>query len=973
MALKGMVYKLHLESAKQHRRDWVQRGQQELSQIIESVSDLDMFSDEVVEFLCLYLHAEAGVLYVVEDEHFEDGLETNAPHMLLSGTFSCAPEDVERKVIQSGEGIVGECLRSPEIRMLNEITDDYLSVSTSMGKMPPKFLLIAPIQLGETVVGVVELAATRPFTEHTNQFWDAITESLGTSLLSKRDARRTELLLKQTQQQAAALESQQEELQAQTEALGKSKADLESQKHELEATNQELEKNAYKLALQKKDLEVTQTALQQKAKELERASRYKSESLANMSHELRTPLNALLILAQNLSRNKTGNLSDKQVKWAHIIHSSGSELLSIINDILDLSKIEAGMLEVHPEPTKIRDMAQNLQSVFEPVATKKGIEFKTTVDEDVPEIITTDSLRLSQILRNLIGNAQKFTNEGEVHLHIQRIPEGTKLNLSSFDPRNGIAIAVKDTGVGIPKDRQQAIWEAFQQVDGSTNRKFGGTGLGLSISRELSKMLGGEIQMESEEGKGSTFTCLIPVEKTEFSVPDPVEEEEAPEGISRGLPFRPKVKGNTDNLPFAKPDFPPRKTQNLNVNYDHLRISDDRNTVKKGDGYILIVEDDTAFAEVLYHQVQDYGLKSIHSPIAQEAIDQIRKSPPSAVFLDLNLPDMDGRSVLKVIKEDLDLRHIPVQILSADEQGMRTVDMGALGFLQKPVNPDSLSKVLDKMVRFSQGESRKLLFLEKDEEHVQILTKLFEDKDVVLTRARDVEHASSLLQEDTFDCMILDLRLQDEEGIEPLIDLNKRDDFELPPAIIYTEDEEAAKNEPRLKSLANSFILKGSSSSADRLLDESALFLHRVVKSMSDHKREVLQKLHESERFDGKKVLLVDDDHRNMLVLLDVLEEKGFTVVEAENGLIALDQLKIHTDVDLVLMDIMMPEMDGYEATREIRKNPKWRDLPILALTAKAMSTDRAKCIEAGANDYLTKPIDIPRLFSLIRAWIRNR
>ena len=480
--------------------------------------------------------------------------------------------------------------------------------------------------------------------------------------------------------------------------------------------------------------------------------------------------------------------------------------------------------------------------------------------------------------------------------------------------------------------------------------------------------------MESEEGKGSTFTFLIPLEKTDFSSHDSLsEEEDAPEGLTRALPFRPKVKGNTDNLPFAKPNLHTTSSPFPKFKYDHLRISDDRNTVKKGEGYILIVEDDTAFAEVLYHQVKDHGLKSIHAPIAQEAIDQIRKSPPSAVFLDINLPDMDGRSVLKVIKEDLDLRHIPVQILSADESGMRTVDIGALGFLQKPVNPDSLSKVFDKMVHFSQGESRKLLFLEQDEEHVKILTKLLEDKDVVMTRAEDVEDACSLLKHETFDCMILDLRLQDEDWIQPLIDLNKREDFELPPAIILTEDEEAAKSEPRLKSLANSFILKGSSSSADRLLDESALFLHRVVKTMSDHKRDVLQKLHESERFDGKKVLLVDDDHRNLLVLLDVLEEKGFTVIEAENGLIALAQLGVHSDVDLVLMDIMMPEMDGYEATRQIRKNTKWRDLPILALTAKAMSTDRAKCIEAGANDYLTKPIDIPRLFSLIRAWIRNR
>jgi signal transduction histidine kinase/DNA-binding response OmpR family regulator/HAMP domain-containing protein len=809
LALKGMVYKLHIESAKQHRREWVQRGQQELSQIIESVSDLNLFSEEVVEFLCLYLHAEAGVLYVVEEEYYDESRESPDQVLLLSGAYSCDPEDIQRKVIHIGEGLIGECLRSPEIRMLNEISEDYLSISSSMGKMPPKFLLIAPIHLGERVVGVVELAAMRPFSEHTNQFWEAITESLGTSLLSKRDARRTELLLRQTQKQAAALESQQEELQAQTEALGKSKADLESQKHELEATNQELEKNAYKLALQKKDLEVAQSALQQKARELELASRYKSEFLANMSHELRTPLNALLILAHNLSRNKTGNLTEKQVKWADIIHSSGTELLSIINDILDLSKIESGMLEVHPEPAKIADIANNMLVVFEPVASKKGIEFKIQVDANIPEVITTDSLRLSQILRNLIGNALKFTNQGEVCLQVSRIPENTKLHRSKFKIEEGIALAVKDTGVGIPEDRQQAIWEAFQQVDGSTNRKFGGTGLGLSISRELSKMLGGEIQMTSVVGQGSIFTCMIPVEKKDFSSTEPDPVEVAPEGLARALPFRAKVKGNTDNLPFAKPEVLYSQPRNLAINYDHLRISDDRNLVKKGEGYVLIVEDDSAFAEVLYYQIKDYGMKAIHSPIAQEAIDQIRKSPPSAVFLDLNLPDMDGRSVLKIIKEDLDLRHIPVQILSADERGVCTVDMGALGFLQKPVNPDSLSKVLEKMVRYSQGESRKLLFLAQDDEHAEVLTKLFEDKDVKMTRATTVEDACDLLVQETFDCMILDLVLPDGESIEPLTDLNKREGFELPPAIIYTDDEEAAKKEPRLKSLANSFILKG--------------------------------------------------------------------------------------------------------------------------------------------------------------------
>ena len=586
-----------------------------------------------------------------------------------------------------------------------------------------------------------------------------------------------------------------------------------------------------------------------------------------------------------------------------------------------------------------------------------------------------------------------------------------------------MAYSVEDTGVGIPKERQVAIWEAFQQADGSTSRKFGGTGLGLSISRELARMLGGEIQLVSEEGKGSTFTCYLPLRKGNRAdtqkTEQPATKAKANEAVtksdilgeplSKGSPakksFKTEPEAKLENkapdmdATLAKQDslseedppitpIPPRDhTRDPFSTMDELEAYQKEGHVDDlgatwvnpdslihTDSYALIVEDDTNFAHILYHAAKGYGLKMMQTSMGREAIEQIRKVPPKAVFLDIHLEDMDGWHVLKVIKEDLDMRHIPVLVLSGDkEAGKHAVEKGAVGFLEKPVDMVHLKPILGKMIRYGQGGVRKLLHIDSDPKAAEEVQALFGDEDISLTHVGSLAKAKAMVDKEIFDCLVMGLSFPDGEGHSFLAELQDRVNQEIPPVIVYTNDGEVVKDGSQLNGIASSVIIKGSPSARERLLDEASLHLHRVVSTMSEQKRETLNKLHDSERFDDRTVLLVDDDPRNMLVLSEVLEEKGFEVVDACNGKVAIEKLEANPQVDIILMDIMMPEMDGYEATKRIRSVRKWRDLPIMALTAKAMSTDRSKCIDAGANDYLTKPIDIPRLFSLIRAWIRPR
>jgi CheY-like chemotaxis protein/signal transduction histidine kinase len=810
------------------------------------------------------------------------------------------------------------------------------------------------------------------------------------------------------QQQQNELKRSNTELEAQAKTLRQSEELLKEQQEELQQVNEELEEKASLLAEQNqkveqknREVEGARLALEEKAEQLALSSKYKSEFLANMSHELRTPLNSLLILAKLLSDNKEKNLSPKQVEFAQTIHSSGTDLLNLINDILDLSKVEAGKMEVNALDVPIPEIESFTRRSFEQVGQQKGLTFTVDVQPETPHAIYTDGQRLQQVLKNLLSNAFKFTEQGGVTLTIRRAEKGKRFASRILDQADTvIAFSVHDTGIGIPKDKQQLIFEAFQQADGTTSRKFGGTGLGLSISREIARLLGGEIRVESTPGRGSTFTLFLPSRYVEPEAPKGGDDSSSRRrdrgdswgsdgGSSRGRPSGPRGAVTTSPAPQRSTAeaggwassggglaTAPASEDDHDVvmSRDSLPkpdgFDDDREAIAPGDRVLLIVENDVNFSKILLEMAREKGFKGLCALDGDAGLKLAHAFEPDAITLDIDMPGMDGWAVLDRLKHHPQTRHIPVHIITGIRERQQGLKSGALAYLEKPVTKEALDDSFARIANFIDTSVKRLLVVEDDETQRQSMIELIQHEDVDITAVATAEEALRELATGRFDCMVLDLGLKDMNGFELLETVKANPKMWELPIIIYTGKDLSQAEETKLRKFAETIIVKDVKS-PERLLDETALFLHRVEAKLPEQKRRMLERLHNADAvFAGKRVLVVDDDVRNIFSLTSMLEDHGMQVSFAENGKDALNMLRERQDFDLVLMDVMMPEMDGYDTTRAVREIPALKSLPIIALTAKAMKGDREKCIAAGASDYITKPVDTEQLLSLMRVWL---
>ncbi len=827
---------------------------------------------------------------------------------------------------------------------------------SGLGSVKPRSLIVLPLIHEDRVKGVIEIASLEKFTEFQ---LDYLRRAMRICAINVEAAQNREYLAraltesrtlaKELQLQHEEQKATNEELEKQAQRLKQSEEELKAQQAKLQAANEELrdfneslERRKREVEAANRDLSIARADLEEKAEQLATASQYKSEFLANMSHELRTPLNSILLLARLLSENREGNLTAEQIESAGIVYRSGNDLLSLIDDILDLSKIEVGRMELNPERIAVGNLAEALNAGFGRLAEERGLHLAITVRPGCPETVVTDRKRVEQILKNLMSNALKFTEKGGVSVEFDRPQGGVDLSLSGLSSQRTLAVTIRDTGIGIPKDKQMLVFEAFQQAEKGTARKYGGTGLGLSISRELARLLGGEIHLESEPGKGSAFTLFIPVE-----IGQPATKDKSP---TLRIPREGAV--SATSRPPAQP------------------IPDDRAGVGGNDRSILVIEDDATFAAHLVAQCHERGFKCLAAATGEEGLELAKRHQPSGVILDLRLPGMDGWTVLTAMKESPETRHIPVHIMSVEEETIQAYQKGAIGFLSKPVAREGLDEVFRKLEAMFSKRIKDLLVVEDNEILRKSIVKLIGNGDVEVTEAATGEETIRRLRSKRFDCMILDIGLPDMSGFELIKALRGMVDIAVPPIVVYTGRELTREEESLLREYSESIIIKGVRSE-ERLLDETSLFLHRMVDSLPEGKRRVIADLHDTDAmFPGRTVLIVDDDMRNVFALSRVLDERGMKLLKAENGQKALDILAREPSVDLILMDIMMPVMDGYEAMKKIRGDERFAKLPIIALTAKAMKEDRQRCLEAGASDYLPKPVDVGRLLSVMRIWL---
>ena len=949
VALNAMADSLRQNKIKNDREAWQSVGLNTLNKEISGELSLEMFTHNASSFLLDFFDALSGNFYTLENGRYD-----------LQQSSAMDPTKI-KKSITVDSGIIGQAARDNKIVHLKDLKDKYYSTYTSSGEITPKELLIIPLEYNNRVLGIIELTSIHSFSEVMLEFVNTVKEILAIGLHVTTSRHQLTELLITTQQQAEELEVQQEELRTsnaeleeQTQLLMQNEAKLQVQQEELKVTNEELEERTHDLETQRnevvknsKELEKAKLIVEQKAREVEIASKYKSVFLANMSHELRTPLNSLLILSEDLTKNKELNLTAKQIEAARIINNSGNELLNLINDILDLSKIEAGKMLVNPEYITLSDLDEDVSRMFSHVAEKKGLFLKTNLNTNKNITLLNDRQKINQILKNLISNALKFTPQGGVTVNF---------NFQDEYP-DRLCIEVIDTGIGIPENKQIEIFEAFQQLDGSISRNYGGTGLGLSISRELAKLLNGKITLSSELNKGSVFTLCFPINFIEGEPVVPVENPitEATD-ISKTIRHTP----NVFDIELDKQDE------------DIHFIDDDRKSISKNDKIILIVEDDLVLAKTLSEKCYEAGFKCIVAGTGENGLFLTEKYHPDAIILDIMLPGIDGYKVLEVLKENPETRHIPVQMMSSLDPDQSNYQKWAIGYLSKPLTQDNIDEALGKISTHLNKNIKDLLIIEDDEANSILISKMLGGKDVNLSITGSGKEALALIIENTYDCVVLDLGLRDMSGIDLVKEISQHCKKTIPPIIVYTARELNKQETKELQRFTKSIIIKGVKSDG-RLLDETALFLHRVVDDMSEHKKQIIKKLHNKEAvFENKTVLVVDDDMRNVFALTKILEDRHLQVIEAENGRVALEKLNGDIQIDIVLMDVMMPEMDGLTAIKEIRKINKYKHLPIIVLTAKAMKEDRIKAIDAGANDYLSKPIDTVKLLSLMRVWLYN-
>ncbi|MEA1969239.1 MAG: response regulator [Thermodesulfobacteriota bacterium] len=956
-ALNTILSILEVSRLESENQNWLKSGQAELSDMISGERQIEKLCRNAITFTAEYLRAQVGTIYIKNDEREEFQLAASYAFKQRKGLVN---------KFKPGEGLAGQAALEKKCILFSEVPDDYIRIESSLGSSVPKNILVLPLVYEEEVKGIIELGSASNFTPLEIEFCEIISMIIAVGINAALFNDQLQQLLGRTREQAEELTIQQEELQASNE-------ELEVQQEELQVSNEELEEKTELLEFQKDEIEKTNSSLkikqrevEEKARQLELATRYKSEFLANMSHELRTPLNSLLILANMLAENEEKNLTPDQVESAASIHRSGQNLLRLINEILDLSKIEAKKIELTISKVSIERVAANCKAEFMHMAKEKGINFEIDVKEDLPSTIFTDELRLDQIIRNLVGNAIKFTEQGTVSLMFSRPDPDVKFDRKELGHEKTIAIGVADTGSGIAKDQLQLVFEAFKQVDGSISRRHGGTGLGLSISRELALLIGGELKVASTLGKGTVFTLYIP-ETYAFSDKKTV------------LPFEKSGKAEPGKAPEESRSHQLEKIPEESRRHQ-LEKTPEKDEIQKevplkkevyaNGKTMLIIEDDNEFAGILADFFQKNGYESIIASDGETGIKFVVEHQPTAIILDIGLPGVDGWAVLSELKNNPSTRHIPVHIMSAFDNTREGLEKGAVGYLTKPVDTKDLKKAMERIENVLASDVKELLIVEDDKELQISILKLMKTNDIHAVTVETGKKALDLLKKQKFDCMILDPGLPDITGFELLDIINADPVVDKIPVIIYTGRDLSHEEAGKLERYSSRIVLK-SAVSMERLLDETALFMHRVENDMPEKHKKMIQSLRDRESIlSEKKVLLVDDDMRNAFAINKFLKSRGMEVMIANNGKKALDILEQGKVPDIILMDIMMPVMDGYETMRKIRNQKQFRNLPILALTAKAMESDREECIKCGANDYLSKPVDTSKLLAMLRVWL---
>jgi signal transduction histidine kinase/CheY-like chemotaxis protein len=970
-------------------QNWLKSGQTQLNEIMSGEQNTNQLAKNMITFLAQYLDIQVGIFYLLE----ENRVEQQKACLKLMASYAYIYRKGSHHEFLLGEGLVGQAALEKKPILITKVPDDYyVHIQSGLGKALPNNVIVQPFMYEGVLKGVIELAAFNPITDLQQKYLNQVMPNIGIAINTAESRYRVQSLLEQSRQQTEELQSQAEELQTQQEELTQTNEELEVRTKDLEQQKEDVRKKNVILETTQAEMEKAKVAIEMKATELELASKYKSEFLANMSHELRTPLNSLLILAQLFQENKSKNLTRKQVEYAKTIYSAGSDLLTLINDILDLSKVEAGKIEVNLEEIVLSELLDAIKQKFHFIAEDKNIAFNIELAENIPARLKTDGQRLTQIINNLLSNAFKFTSKGEIRLTVKQATDASlsqtdNLSVMKLEANKTLAFSISDSGIGIPKEKQQVIFEAFQQADGSTSRRFGGTGLGLSISRQLARLLKGELTLESEKGKGSTFTLFLPIEalsvkkspKTEIIVQPQIstqenQEERVEEQVEERVEEK-MLETRSDSQASPANDTTEQPVSKQPVSKQHPKQSDDliddRKDLQPNDHSILIIEDDRKFSRILMELAREKGFKYLIAEDGRTGLQLAEEYRPTAIILDVGLPQIDGLTVMECLKDNPETRHIPVHFMSASDQNLDVRKMGAIGYLHKPVNMPQLGDAFKRIEGFITNKIKSLLLIVNQKARQEKILHLVENNDVKTTTAMTIEAVLQNLQENTFDCIIIDLEGFGEEFSRQVLEyLRKEPNLSQSPVIIYSERDLSTSEEALLNQAANYIPLK-SVKSLERLLDETTLFLHQVEAKLPEKKRDIIRIVHNKEAIlKDKTVLVVDDDTRNTFALATALEDKEMEVIAATDGKKALALLDKHEEISIILMDIMMPEMDGYKTIQEIRKHLKHQKIPIIALTAKAMKGDRQKCIEAGANDYLSKPVDTNKLLSLMRVWL---
>jgi HAMP domain-containing protein/signal transduction histidine kinase/DNA-binding response OmpR family regulator len=940
--INQMITNLRETTLLNQEQDWLKSNLAKFTQMLQGQKDLQTVAKRILSELAQVVTAHYGAFYILSTQD-------EVAKLKLFAAYAYKSERSIPKEFAIGESLVGQCAMEKERIILNNVPNDYVKVSSGLGKAKPANLIVLPVLFENNVKAVIELGSLEVFSATHLDFLSQLTESIGIVVNTIEANTRTEELLAQSQSLASELKLQQEELRRTNDELQDKALLLVKQKNEVEAKNKEVEE--------------ARRSLEEKAEQLQLTSKYKSEFLANMSHELRTPLNSLLILAQQLYENAEGNLNEKQTRYAKTIHSCGDDLLQLINDILDLSKIESGFISANISNIRISEITAFVETTFKPISEAKNLKFSIDADASLPEAIDTDSQRLNQILKNLLSNSFKFTEKGEVKLRIFDAKKSWKQNNPVLDKSGRvIGFSISDTGIGIPQDKQTIIFEAFQQAEGSTSRKYGGTGLGLSISRGLAELLGGTIELDSEVGRGSTFTLYIPMDLMIDIGHQPKEGR-----MSDEVAEKKDIDAILSNMSLTDEGIEMKKLESVDEMINEA--GDDRNNILPNDKVVLVVEDDLRFGKLMIERAHEDSLKVVVATNYVEIFNFVAKYHPVAITLDVKLPDTNGWKILDLLKNDLNYRHIPIHLISGEENRILALKRGARSFLLKPLSKNQLDDLFSDIIEFDKKETRRLLIVEDNAIESSQLVKLMQEENIEITVATNGKEALDLLKEQQFDTVILDYMLPDMQGIELLNRIYKRSGMTSAPIIVYSAKDFTKDEMSKLNKVSNSVVLKDVNS-LDKLLEEAMMFLHVEFSGLSLEKRRMMENTRlKGDILSGKKVLVVDDDVRNLFAITTVFERYNINVITAESGKEAINLLNESSDIEMVLMDIMMPEMDGYETMQKIRREHQNNTLPIIAVTAKAMKGDRKKCIEAGASDYITKPLKMDQLLSMMRIW----